>query len=138
MNRPNAPIPTDAETAFDAALVRWLERQATAELRLTSFAFREGQADIEIGVPTSHAELRAWIMAVVAEPDIAAFFGAIAHENQPMADVVASGALGLRPGDRVSVAARIGVLTSMGLVGRELEADRVGLTELGRAALALR
>ncbi len=54
-----------------------------------------------------------------------------------LADLTAEGLLGLRPGDRVALAARIGVLAAGGLVTRELESDRVTVTELGRAALAL-
>jgi len=54
-----------------------------------------------------------------------------------MAALVADGVLGLEAGDRVALAARVGVLAAAGLVGRDLEGDRVFLTELGEAALGV-
>jgi hypothetical protein len=45
--------------------------------------------------------------------------------------------LGLDPGDRVALAARVGALAAAGLVGRELESDRVTATPLGEAVLDL-
>jgi hypothetical protein len=126
-----------AREAFDAALASWLVRQAAAEERLTSFAFREGQPAVAIPAPTSQAELRRWIVGVVADPDVTEAMRGFAGSGRSMTDLTAEGTLGLRPGDRVALAARLGVLAAGGLVTRELEADRVRLTELGRAALAL-
>lgn len=126
-----------ASDAFDAALRSWLARQAAAEERLTSFAFREGQPPIDLPAPTSHAELRGWILGLVAEPDVAATLPGLAEDGRPMTDLATAGALGVRPGDRVALAARIGVLTAAGIVARDLEADRALLTELGRSALAV-
>ncbi|MBF8290120.1 MAG: hypothetical protein HW391_1088 [Chloroflexi bacterium] len=123
--------------AFDAALAGWLARQAAAEERLTSFAFREGQHPIDLPAPTSHAELRAWILGLVAEPGVVAVLTGLADAGRSMTDLATTGALGVRPGDRVALAARIGVLTAAGLVARDLESDRALLTELGRSALAL-
>ena len=122
---------------FDATLIAWLQRQAVAEERLTSFAFRVGQPDIAVPEPTSHAELRSWIISVVTTPAVSAMLRGLGDGGRPIPDIAADGALGMRPGDRVSLAARIGVLAAGGLVLRELETDRVHLTELGRAALAL-
>ncbi len=126
-----------AQQAFDAALEAWLARQAAAEDRLTSFAFREGQPAVIIPAPTSHDALRRWILGVVADPDVAGVMRALGDSGRLIADLTADGTLGLRPGDRVALAARIGVLAAGGLITRELEADRVTLTELGSAALAL-
>jgi hypothetical protein len=128
---------TSMERDVDAALAAWLSRQASAEERLTSFAFREGLPAIELKAPTSQAALRAWIVATVADPGIAAFLRLVAGDGRPFADLAAGGALGLEPGDRVALAARVGVLAASGLVARDLEGDRVVLTELGRAAIAL-
>jgi hypothetical protein len=126
-----------ADAAFEAALIAWLARQAAAEERLTSFAFREDLPSVDVPSPSSHAALRAWILATVADPLVAAFLERVADEGRPMADLARDGEFGLEPGDRVALAARVGVLAAGGLVARDLEGDRVTLTELGRSALAL-
>jgi hypothetical protein len=126
-----------AGEALDAALAAWLSRQAAAEERLTTFAFREGQPVVDVPSPTSQAALRGWIMATVADPDVSAFLRLVEDDARPMAELVAAGAFGLEPGDRVALAARLGVLASSGLIARDLEEDRVAITALGRAALGL-
>jgi len=123
--------------AFAEALAAWLDRQAAAEERLTSFAFREGQGDIAVPPPSSHGALRRWIVELVSTADVAAFLALVAGPGRTMAQLAADGAFGLEPGDRVAVAARVGVLAAAGLVARELETDRVALTALGTAALGL-
>lgn len=128
---------TNPSSALEAALSAWLARQAAAEERLTSFAFREGQPAVAVPAPTSHAELRRWILATAADPGVAAFLRRLADADRSITELAGDGALGVRPGDRVSLAARVGVLAAAGLVTRDLQADRVGLTELGRAALDL-
>ena len=128
---------TTPNEAFDAALAGWLSRQAVAEERLTAFAFREGQPVVDVPSPTSQAALRGWIMATVADPEVASFLRLVEDDGRPMAELVAGGAFGLEPGDRVALAARLGVLAANGLVARDLEEDRVGITALGRAALGL-
>jgi len=128
---------SDPGAAFDAALAAWLARQAAAEERLTSFAFRESQPAVVLPVPTSHDALRRWLLATAANPDVASFLRGLGNAGRPMAELGDAGALGLEPGDRVALAARVGVLAASGLVVRDLEEDRVTLTGLGRAALAL-
>ncbi|MDH4141607.1 MAG: hypothetical protein OEV61_03260 [Chloroflexota bacterium] len=125
------------DDALDAALRSWLDRQAVAEERLTAFAFHEGQPDIVVPPSTSRTELRAWILRSLSDPAVESALRTLGDPGRAMADLVDAGALDCRPGDRVAVAARIGVLAAGGLVARDLEADRVGLTELGRAALAV-
>ncbi len=122
---------------FDDALAAWLARQAAAEERLTSFAFREGQPEVDLPTPTSQDTLGRWLLAVVAEADTASFLAGLGADGRAVAELAGGGSFGLRSGDRVALAARIGVLTASGLVSRELESDRVCVTELGRAALAL-
>lgn len=126
-----------AGQAFETALSGWLARQAAAEERLTSFAFREAQPAVSIEPPTSHEAIRDWILGVVADPKVGAALRGLGDSGRSMADLSAEGLLGLHPGDRVALAARIGVLAAGGLVTRELESDRVAITELGKAALAL-
>ena len=65
-----------ASDAFDAALAAWLTRQATAEERLTSFAFRENLPIVEVPPASSQVALRGWIMATVADPQVASFLDA--------------------------------------------------------------
>ncbi len=126
-----------ASDAFDAALTAWLTRQATAEERLTSFAFRENLPIVEVHPASSQVALRGWIMATVADRQVAAFLEQVAADGRPMAELAADRAFGLQAGDRVALAARVGVLAASGLVARDLEGDRITLTELGRAAMAL-
>jgi hypothetical protein len=136
-----------ASEALDGALAAWLARQAVAEERLTSFAFREGQPGIEVPAPWSHVALRGWITATVSDPAVSAFLRLLGADGRPMtelgadgrqmAELVAAGAFGLEPGDRVALAARLGVLAASGLIARDLEEDRVSLTALGRAATGL-
>ena len=126
-----------ARQAFDSALAAWLARQEAAEERLTSFAFREGQPPVSIAPSTSHEALRRWVLGVVAAPEVAALLRALGESGRLTADLTAEGVLGMHPGDRVALAARIGVLAAGGLVTRELESDRITVTDLGRAALAL-
>ena len=128
---------SDPGAAFDAALAAWLARQAVAEERLTAFAFREGLPVVDIPSPSSQAALGGWILATVADPEVAAFLRLIEADGRPTADLAAAGVFGHQPGDRVALAARVGVLAASGLVARDLEEDRVTLTGLGRAALAL-
>lgn len=126
-----------ASEALDAALAAWLARQAAAEERLTAFAFREGQPVVDVPSPTSQAALRDWIVATVADPPVSAFLRLLGADGRAMAELVAEGAFGLEPGDRVALAARLGVLAASGLIARDLEEDRVAVTALGRAALGL-
>ena len=126
-----------ANEAFDAALAGWLSRQAAAEERLTAFAFREGQPIVDVPSPTSQAALRGWIMATVADPEVSAFLRLVEDDARPTAELAAGGSFGLEPGDRVALAARLGVLAASGLIARDLEEDRVAVTALGRAALGL-
>lgn len=122
---------------FDAALAAWLARQAAAEEQLTSFAFHEGLPIVDVPTPSSQVALRGWIMATVADPLVTAFLHLVEGDGRKTADLASGGAFGLEPGDRVALAARVGVLAASGLVARDLEGDRVTLTELGRAALGL-
>lgn len=128
---------SSARQAFDSALDAWLARQEAAEERLTSFAFREGQPPVSIPESSSHKALRRWILGVVADPEVAALLRALGESGRLTADLTAEGVLGMQPGDRVALAARIGVLAAGGLVTRELESDRITVTELASAALAL-
>jgi hypothetical protein len=124
-----------AADALDGALGAWLARQAAAEERLTSFAFREGEPAPELAPPTSHDAMRRWILRTISEPEVAGLLRLLGPDGRPLAELATLGVLGLRPHDRVALAARIGVLAAAGLVARDLERDRVVATPLGLAAL---
>jgi hypothetical protein len=121
--------------ALDGALGAWLARQAAAEERLTSFAFREGEPAPGLPPPTSQDAIRDWILRTVDEPDVAHLLGVLGPDGRQIDELVTLGVLGIRPHDRVALAARIGVLAAAGLVARDLERDRVVATPLGLAAL---
>ena len=144
MTRPSAPdvgapVASGDELleAFASALRSWVRRQAVAEERLTSFAFREGQAAIEVPTPTSFGPLATQILAAACDPATIRFLRAVRGDGRTIESLAPAGMLGLDPGDRVAVAARVGALAAAGLVGRELESDRVTATPLGEAVLDL-
>lgn len=123
--------------AFAAALRAWVGRQAAVEERLTSFAFREGQATIDLPTPTSWSPLAMQVLAAASDAVTLHFLRAVRGDGRTVESLAPAGMLGLDAGDRVALAARIGVLSANGLVGRELESDRVTATPLGEAALDL-
>ena len=144
MTRPSAPdvgapVASGDELleALASALRAWVGRQAVAEERLTSFAFREGQAAIEVPAATSFGALATQILAAACDPATIRFLRAVRGDGRTIESLAPAGMLGLDPGDRVAVAARVGALAAAGLVGRELESDRVTATPLGEAVLDL-
>lgn len=144
MTRPTAsdvaaPIVSGDELleALASALKAWVGRQAVAEERLTSFAFREGQAAIGVPAPTSFGPLATQILAIACDPGTIRFLHAVSGDGRTIESLAPAGMLGLDPGDRVALAARVGALAAAGLVGRELESDRVAATPLGQAVLHL-
>ena len=144
MTRPSAPdvgapVASGDELleAFASALRSWVGRQAVAEERLTSFAFREGQAAIDVPAPTSFGPLAMQILAAACDPATIRFLHAVRGDGRTIESLAPAGMLGLDAGDRVALAARVGALAAAGLVGRELESDRVTATPLGEAVLDL-
>jgi hypothetical protein len=127
----------DLLEALASALRAWVGRQAVAEERLTAFAFREGQAAIDLPAPTSLGQLTMQIFAAACDPTTIRFLHAVRGDGRTIESLAPAGMLGLDPADRVALAARVGALAAVGLVGRELESDRVTATPLGEAILAL-
>lgn len=123
--------------ALASALRVWVGRQTLAEERLTSFAFREGQVAITVPAPTSFGPLAMQTLGTACDPATIRFLQAVRGDGQTIESLAAAGMLGLDPGDRVALAARVGALAATGLVGRELETDRLTATPLGEAVLAL-
>lgn len=134
-----APVASGDEIleALTSALRDWVRRQAVAEERLTSFAFREGQAAIDVPAPTSWGPLAMHSLAVACDPATIRFLQAVQGDGRTIDSLASAGVLGLDRDDRVALAARIGTLAADGLVGRELESDRVTATPLAEAILAL-
>lgn len=132
-------------TAADAlldALAEGLRRRVTergrAERRLADFVFREGSADPGEGATPSAADWRHFVartLAAAGEPGTIDLLERLSAGDLPIDEL--SGRRTAGGGDRLATIDRIGGLASAGLVGRDLETDRVGLTDLGAAVLAL-
>jgi hypothetical protein len=123
--------------ALAAALRAWIGRQVAAEERLTAFAFREGQPEMDVPQPTSIGFLAMHALAVACEPSTARFLRDVRGSGRTIGSLAPDGALGVDPDDRVALAARVGALAAAGLVGRELESDRISATPLAEAILDL-
>lgn len=129
------------ERLATAVRTRVAARQA-AEMRLASFAFHEpppsdrsGRVPVagETAVDWRYFVLRA--LAVMADPDVVRLLAALRDKDRTLDELTGM----LEPGERDRLAAgdRVAGLASAGLVGRELESDRVALTPLGEALLDL-
>lgn len=122
---------------FASALWAWIVRQAAAEERLTSFAFREGQHEVDVPAPSSVGQLAMHVLSVACDPSTGRFLRDVRGAGHTLGSLAPSGALGLDAGDRVALAARVGTLAASGLISRELESDRIATTPLGDAILDL-
>lgn len=116
-------------------------RQA-AEMRLASFAFDERPANDRSGwtavadeapVDWRYFVLRA--LGALGDPDTVRVLDALRGEDRPLEALMGTTEPAVR--DRLAAGDRVGGLASAGLVGRELESDRVSLTPLGEALLDL-
>jgi hypothetical protein len=134
-----APVESGDEIlgALASALAAWIARQAAAEERLTSFAFREGQSEIAVPLPTSVGPLTMHVLATACDPSTVRFLRDVRGAGLTIGSLASAGVLGLDPGDRVALAARVAALAASGLVGRELVSDQVTATPLGEAILDL-
>lgn len=132
-------------TASDAlldALAGGLRRRVTergrAERRLADFVFREGSPDAGAGTTPSPADWRHFVartLAAAGEPGTIELLERLSGGDRPIAELAGRPEAG--GGGRLASVDWIGGLASAGLVGRDLETDRVGLTDLGAAVLAL-
>jgi hypothetical protein len=77
------------------------------------------------------------VLAAACDPTTIRFLHTVRGDGRTIESLAPAGMLGLDPGDRVALAARVGALAAAGLVGRELESDRVTATPLGEAVLDL-
>lgn len=135
-------------TASDAlldALAGGLRRRVTerglAERRLADFVFREGSPDATAGTTPSPADWRHFVgrtLAAAGEPGTIELLERLSGGDLPIDELAElAGHRGAGGGGRLASVDWIGGLASAGLVGRDLETDRVGLTDLGAAVLAL-
>ena len=132
-------------TASDAlldALAGGLRRRVTerglAERRLADFVFREGSPDAAAGTTPSPADWRHFVgrtLAAAGEPGTIELLERLSSGDRPIAELTGRREAG--GGGRLASVDWIGGLASAGLIGRDLETDRVGLTDLGAAVLAL-
>lgn len=137
-----------ADTA-DALLERLAEAvrmrvagRLAAETRLASFAFAERAAADRSGWPSEGPvdppDLGYFVrcaLGALGDPDTVRILDALRSDDRPLGALMAAIAPAIR--DRLVASDRIGGLASAGLVGRDLESDRVALTPLGMALLDL-
>ena len=116
--------------------------QRTAEMHLASFAFseqpagdRSGRAAVagELPVDWRYFVLRA--LRTVSEPETVLLLEGVRGSGRPLDELV--GLFERTSQDRLATADRVRQLAAAGLVGRDLESDRVSLTPLGTALLDL-
>ncbi len=132
---------TTSDALLDA-LAEGLRRRVTergrAERRLADFVFREGSPDPGEGATPSPADWRHFVartLAAAGEPGTIELLERLSGGDRPIAEL--GGRQEAGGGGRLASVDWIGGLASAGLVGRDLETDRVGLTDLGTAVLAL-
>lgn len=133
-----------------AAIAARVRGRRTAEERLGAFAFHEepssgrpggiagvAQPTTSGAVPGSAAvDWRYFVvraLGVVADPELLRILEAIPPGGRPFDELV--GLVVPAVPDRVAAADRVGRLAAGGLVGRDLESDRVSLLPLGVALL---
>lgn len=153
-NRPEralAGVPDDgrptAETA-DALLDRLAEAvrirvagRRAAESRLAAFAFVEtkvadpGSLSAGSDDPGDLGHFVRSALGALGDPDAVRILEALRSDDQPLAVLMEVIEPAVR--DRLVAIDRISSLASAGLVGRDLESDRVALTPLGEALLDL-
>ena len=117
---------------------RVAERRRAAE-RLADFVFREEAAAAPDRRPAvSRADWRWFVartLAAAGDPAVIGLLEELAAGERTMTELAVRG--GLTGGDGLAMTDWIGELAAAGLVGHELASDRVALTELGQAVLAL-
>ncbi|GAC1662791.1 MAG: hypothetical protein NVS9B8_00660 [Candidatus Limnocylindrales bacterium] len=129
------------ERRAEAVRMRVAGRRA-AEARLASFAFAERAPSDRSRWPSpgpdDSPDLGYFIrcaLGALGDPDTVRILYALRAEDQALAALMGVVAPAIR--DRLVASDRIGGLASAGLVGRDLESDRVALTPLGMALLDL-
>jgi len=109
---------------------------ATAEERLTAFAWREDSGDTRRPEPwtwTDASSLVVRALRTALEDDTWRVLGALARDGDATLGMVAE----RLEVPRLAAVDRVGAWTQAGLVGRDLETDRVGVTDLGRGIVEL-
>jgi hypothetical protein len=150
-----ASVERAAEDLLDRlaqAVAARVRRRRTAEERLGTFVFQEGQphdqreriAVVEgstAGAQPSGSAPVDWryfvirALAALEDPDAVRILDALPPDGRPLSDLL--GVVEPAVPDRVAAADRIGRLAAAGLVGRDLESDRVSLMPLGEVLLEL-
>jgi len=140
-----SPPVDGSDTVMDrlaAAIRTRVDARLAAEARLASFAFSEQPAAgrspstalaDDVPVDWRYFVLRA--IGALGDPDSVRILDALRGDGLPLETLM--GAIEPVAHDRLVAADRVGALASAGLVGRELESDRVTLTPLGAALLDL-
>jgi hypothetical protein len=144
-DEPRVGEPRIGERGTDAAVLEtlasslrgWIERVSLAEGRLAAFAFRENGPAVDVPPATSYRYFIGRILGSAADPSTLRLLDLARGPGASFAELVGRDDLGVEPGDRVALAERVAAAAASGLVGRELDGDRVACTPLGEAVLDL-
>ncbi|OGO58649.1 MAG: hypothetical protein A2Z32_03110 [Chloroflexi bacterium RBG_16_69_14] len=119
-------------------LRRRVAERGQAEARLADFVFREGSDGSDGRAPVESRDWRYFMsrtLAAVGEPGTLDLLDRLSSGDETLRTLARDRPAGLDGG--LATVDRIGGLAAAGLVGRDLETGRVGLTVLGSAVLAL-
>ncbi|MFQ5537387.1 MAG: hypothetical protein ACE5GJ_08030 [Gemmatimonadota bacterium] len=129
----NAPATEWVHDLIRGLRRRWGEVRA-AEEQLASFAWTEDAT--EEGTEGSEGDLRPFVRRVLHTATEGSSFQVLEHLWRE-GHTTLKGLEAVVGGGRTAVADRIGALQQAGLVGRDLEHGRVGLTLLGESVVRL-
>ena len=118
-------------------LRRRVAERYRAEERLADFVFSERAREPEHSAPLAPAEWRYFVsrtLATAGAPGTLDLLDRLSAGDEPLDELTAGGWPGLPGG--LAIVDRVGDLAAVGLVRRDLETRRVGLTDLGAAILA--
>ena len=128
---------TDSPLAeLAVGLARRIAERGRAEERLLEYAFHEGAVDAG-AAPVEQVDWRYFIsrtLAAAGEPGTLDLLDRLSSGDATLRSLAQDRSVGLDGG--LATVDRIGGLAAAGLVGRDLETGRVGLTGLGSAMLA--
>jgi hypothetical protein len=123
--------------ALADGLHRRVAERTRAEARLADFVFRDGAGD---AMPLAPVEPDGWryfvarTLAAAGEPGTLDLLERLSAGQQTLASLSGERQVGLDGG--LATIDRISGLAAVGLVARDLETGRIGLTALGSAVLA--
>ncbi len=139
---PSAAIAADPIESLAAAVRSRIEGQRRAEEHLAAFAFTEGPGDGHAAASPGSVDWRfhvARALHAVADPASLDLLILIAGSGLTIDELMeqAAARVAALTSDRLAIAEWVSGLAAAGVVVRQLETDRVRLTPLGEALVAL-